>query len=398
MNSVLALSEAKSVDQFFSRYELSWSKLNLTLVNKPVDRIFLDDLTEIDAFGNFHVEVRKGNSEVFVDSLSTGDMVSIIIEPLRNNDVFYAQDLNDLFKTTNLTKLPVNICIPTLGYASWKDETSAPKELGSYLKLSDLISKFIEVDVCEKTDMDTLSVFSAGDKLNIVIDISYDLINKNAERINAFSDSMLQLLDEDIYLADKSRIIRAALLGNLKPCSRTSRFIHLIEHCDELKQLVNHNYELFVSGFSFSSEKDELLEKKREYSNSLNKLIADIQGKLLATPIALILAVAGMKTEAKDNPLFVNSVIVLGASVFLVFMIFLLLSHSSALKSIKADITNKKARLKMEIPNLYDDIELNFKSLETQAWFNSAFICVLWLVLLSSYGFTWFSFFKQTPF
>jgi hypothetical protein len=287
--------------------------------------------------------------------------------------------------------------MPTLGYASWEDNPREIDGIKAYYYLSDLVEKFRELEVFKSNGRFDYEIFSTGETLTLPINLTSQHLEKYEATISVSVNAILSLFRDDHYSADKGRIIRSVLIAALKQCDRTSRFQHFLTHLDEINSSIQHNYELFVSNFSFKDKKDELLEEKREYSNRLNSLVSTIQGKLLATPIALIVAVAGMKTEAKDNPEFVNLVILLGVSVFLVFMIFLLISHGSALCAIKADITNKRKRLECQVPNLFSDIKASFNSLERQLFFNEIFLLIVWVVLFTSYAFTWYSYIKITP-
>ena len=330
------------------------------------------------------------------DIVNIGDIIDVKITPLRSGKVLFSRDLDDFIDRINIAKLPDYFVITEIKYASW-EEQSPPLELSSLLSISSLIHKMIELEIFENAGKEEVVTYSAGNKLKVSLNFSPHTIAQNAQSIIDSNSRIKKLLTEDIYISDKSRILKAVLLADLKQCSKENRFEHFLTHSEEISQSIVHNYELFVSEFSFSSDKEALLEKKREYSNKLNSLISSIQGKLLATPLSLILAVAGMKTELKDNPFFVNSIILASATIFIIFMYFLLQSHQAALESIKVEINNKKNRFKVELPNLFVEVALSFKSLEKQIKFNESFIYILYTVLIIGYIFTWIAFFKLTP-
>ena len=158
-----------------------------------------------------------------------------------------------------------------------------------------------------------------------------------------------------------------------------------------------HNYELFVSNFSFNNDLDKLNEQKREFSVKLNGLLIGIQGKLLAIPVSTILATTQLKDASDPSHLTINTTVMVSSLFFLLIIVWLIKSQMIAIKAIEYEILQKEKRFRQELPKLFDEVVSIFSSLKSDCSLNlkmARSLIVLSFVLTIVTGYV---FFQKTP-
>lgn len=151
-------------------------------------------------------------------------------------------------------------------------------------------------------------------------------------------------------------------------------------HIQELTQRFIHNYELFISGFSFENEKEELTKKNREYTSVLNNVINSIHTRVIGIPLGTVIPALMIKSE-KFLMTELNVVVFL-SSVFIALVIsFSLRSQWILLRKVREEYTAKWARMKCDIPNLIEELQEEFNHLESCFRLNRNLIIVFWIAL-----------------
>ena len=143
-------------------------------------------------------------------------------------------------------------------------------------------------------------------------------------------DLTSSIIKEKLHIEDKKRILKAILFNSLRSSEEDKRLNHYLSQCHEISRSFSNNYDLFASEFSFELEHDKLIKQLQDFSSELSSILSSIQGRILAIPLSLILAYGQMKTMPEDNPLFVNTAVLLAALVFSILMWFLLTSSRSS--------------------------------------------------------------------
>ncbi|TQV77344.1 hypothetical protein FLL45_05210 [Aliikangiella marina] len=375
----------------FSQQLLQFSKefnflpKNWKLVaNVKSDERLRSKLISLDNYDSFELEIKVNEQYVSIENFELGIQLDIAIAPPRNNSVFFANDLNDLIEHTSLINPPKNIVLINEGYVSWLNDSKPSTKVEAFFTAQRLIQDLIAIEVLELDRKDELVLTSSGSKLSLAKNLSETVFVQNANEIILGSSNIIKIFKDKLHENDKKRVLRAVLKNSLTGCDKEKRLSHFFAHCSEIATVFSNNYELFVSEFSFDNELEKLMEQKRNYSAKLNSLLASIQGKILAIPLSLILAFGQMKSKPEDSPLLVNTGIWIAAIIFSIIMFFLLRSHNTALEAISKEILTKSKRFKVELANLYSEVQSVFESLAKQSKIN--FIMIRFLTALIFIG------------
>lgn len=309
-----------------------------------------------------------------------GMNLKVRLQPPRNpiGEVYFAKDLDDLLsiKKFKLTE-PKIYYLASEDYYNLKSEpNSATKEYLSVIKLISIIQKIS--DHIELNGDKSKSIILVKGKL--VIPINYcknDL--RSFEKIEELSLDLLAAPQ----IENKIEILRSTLFESLANIPEEERFHYLLRTFDFIYQKYRDNFNLFLSEFSFDKIKEEVIERKVEYIHKLNKVVSDIQNKILAIPIALLLISTQMSQS--ENDYLKNFIILLGSYVFLLLMHFLVNNQLNTLEVIKGSIEhskdtllNKYASLSTKFEGVFDELLIRYRRQKT-------ILSIIWFMALLSF-------------
>ncbi|MDD1966830.1 hypothetical protein NPS29_16000 [Pseudomonas putida] len=351
--------------------QLTGSKRTFELVKKLNE----SDFTEI--------QFRIGSRITSITDIGPNLEFSVEISPPRGWQCALAKNDEDLLSIANIHSLPENFALTQTGYKSW-DSSIAECDRPSIVKASDLL-KHLQTETIVET-LDGRFVLSNYDsKITIPYTVATETIHRSSESVKVAIDGLKELFADSLHSSEKKRILRNALLSSLKACDENQRLGHFLLHSAEIINNAQHNYELFVSGFSFQNDLEKLQEQKRDFSVKLNGLLIGIQGKLLAIPASTILATTQLKDEGDANYVIVNSSIMASSLFFLVIIVWLIRSQMLAIKSIESEIMQKEKRFKLELPRLFLEVKAIFDSLKSDCKLN---LRMAWILIILSFLFT----------
>lgn len=210
--------------------------------------------------------------------------------------------------------------------------------------------------------LSTISDFQADDgnepyivffsKKNIKINFVYNSVdlNNNLKKIDSFIQNYIfqEFQNEDRILAVRNG------LNECYPESQIS-FSKFLERFDNLHTLVRNNYQLYIDKFSFDDFKNKVEEDRREYTIKINKVFSDMQNQLLTLPIATVLAAGQMSLISSAGDFIKNVLIIVGISVFCVFVLMQIANQVVSLNAIKDEIMLKQEDMKRKEQSDYKD-------------------------------------------
>lgn len=381
------IEEIEEILQLHCMCPLRWSghRLVATSQLKAPERAILGRLNESE---NVEIEVRH-NGRVITLGAITDKCVEISITPPRGAMYCLAKDEDDLLTVFNLHCLPENFALLDSGYKTWGDEKNAPTP--KVLQASTLIKKLEASEILEVTGS-RFTLMTYDQKLYLSFGIASQTVQRTATTVENGLRRLEEILSDALHSTEKKRLIRNALISGLKSCDEPNRLSHLLSHCDEMLENAQHNYELFISNFSFNNDLDKLNEQKREYSVKLNGLLIGIQGKLLAIPVSTILATTQLKDASDSSHLVINSTVMISSLFFLTIIVWLIKSQMIAIKAIEFEITQKEKRFRQELPKLFHEVVRIFASLKSDCDLNlkmarSLIILSFTLTIITGYVF-----------
>lgn len=360
-----------SLISFLKRNNFQWNNWELCSSIK-IDALLKDDLIKYDYMDDFQIKFEDKNSDhVDIHDVELESIIKISFELPRNNECFVAKDVDDLIKRTS-------IITPPKSYEIYDDKVN--DDVYIYKKLCEFINICIENDVLEKHhNVDTLVLFYSNTKVVIPCkSINTDFNKDLGKNLN----NLIEKFNSDKHKADRIHMLRSSLFAVLNNCQESNRLNHLLENSVNFVKLFEQNYDLFMSEFSFDSEKETIFTAKREFLLKLSQLISGIQGKLLAIPLSLVLVLGQMKTKPEDSPLLVNTLIMVSALVFTVIMLIILISQLTSIAAIKSEVSSKKERFELELSNLYQEVKIAFDSVLSQCLYNKLFIYFLIIIVV----------------
>ncbi|GEM_PF-2668716 len=371
---------------------LQWSdhRLIATLCLQESQRVILNRLNESDTV---EVEIRQSGRLITL-SAAAEQRVDIAIIPPRGSQYCLAKNEEDLLAVFNLHCLPEHFALLDSGYKTWSDEPEdrAP----AVIQASRFIKQLERNSILEVTGSRfTLMIYDQ--KIYLTYGVNASTVQRTAGIVAKGLRTLEDMLSDTLHSAEKKRLIRNALISSLKSCEESSRLSHLLSHCDEILENAQHNYELFISSFSFNNDLDKLNEQKREFSVKLNGLLIGIQGKLLAIPVSTILATTQLKDATDDSHLIINCTIMVSSLFFLTIIVWLIKSQMTAIRAIRHEIVQKEKRFRQELPKLFAEVATIFDSLKADCNLNLKMAWSLTVLSFVLTAITGYVFVVKTP-
>lgn len=275
----------------------------------------------------------------------------------KSESSFFARDLPELISHHSF-KLQIlgHFFLAEEDYLHGEDQPTG--RVTNYLNTISFID-FLK-GVCDYHHQDTkllTLIFFQEEKLEILVDYTADDLCDLPD-LQALRDA----LGEGLHQDEKRAVFKAAMIDTLKNIDADKRFAVLLKNLVNVIERYQENYRVYVNKFSFEAVREEVEEKRMEYTVKLNQVITDIQNKLLAVPFALVLAV-GKLNKTKDVTL--NDIsILLGISVFSALMWLMINNQHHTLDAIKVEIDYVRSTFKRKHNDIFGSFESVFKTLE----------------------------------
>lgn len=389
---------AQAIYEFTEANNSTWLN-GLIVFDVIIDQASMEFAKQLDDQApNNDYEIKRNGQSISIYDLIVGDSARFEIVPPRNQRLFYAEDLDDLLKfKSSLVNKPENIVIQNQRYISWKLSNNTPLNILAYVKICKFLNTLVQLNILEQKVDEQLLLFFNDSTLLLRAKTTNSVLSQYSSKIINGIDSISEIIEGELHKEDKRRILKAILFTSLKSSQEEQRLDHFLGQCDEIAKDFSNNYDLYVSEFSFEIEYEKVIQQQQEFSNRLSTILTSIQGRILAIPLSLILAFGQMKTEPKDNPLFVNTAVIVAAFVFSILMWYLLSSQNQVLVVIKEELDSKVRRFKVSIPKLFSQMEDVFKSLDEQYKSTERMLNLLKFLIIWGFVLTMIAYIYLTP-
>lgn len=331
------------------------------------------------------------------DNIDQYQHLQIKFLPLRNENLFFAKNLEDYLNNFNFIYKPAKEFYIADIDAEYADDQTNNEKIKSYLSLIQL-SEFLNglADHAEKTQAGTSLIFlSSTSKEEIPIKYTHTLFEKN----NLIYD--ISKIKEEIlsppHTKTKISLFKKSVVSHTQGLNEENKLSYLFSNLKEIEKKFSNNYDLFLNEFSFENEKEKLEEKKQSYLLKINEVLSGIHGKLFAVPASVIIVAGQMKTPTDTGYQLVNSIILTGAFVFSLFMWMLTANQLHSLEALKSDFNAKKDRLKSELrESLFKDLDQAFGQLDMRFTYQRRMILLIDILVLLGFIFSFIVFEYQT--
>ena len=216
-----------------------------------------------------------------------------------------------------------------------------------------------------------------------------DLLESNFKELEKLSNQLMPKTS-DHHVARIKEIFISALGESIKDVPKPKRLAHVFQHLDEIYKNYRRDYNLYAKDFSFTKLVAELNEAKISYMKRLNDVVQDISNKILSIPIAYILIAASLENQKNIK----NHIIIMGAFIFAVLLIMMIINQMILLQHIKQDISKLDGFYNsQEIKSNVDDVK---KKLSAKASWQKAVLWITLLVIIFIFCFCFVLYYKYT--
>lgn len=186
-------------------------------------------------------------------------------------------------------------------------------------------------------------VFLKDGKLGVPV--SYQVDDLLAIDIPAL-DSLLHRFQDSTHLDQKRAMLTESVLKQCAGVEPQRRFAVLLSHIKETLKSFDDSYRLFMADFSYEKVRDELQSAKIEELTKIHKTFSDVQGQILAIPVATVLVATQMKMATTwDAVAWINCAVLAGVWVFAILMVFVMRNQRHTLDAIDQEIKRKRQKI-----------------------------------------------------
>lgn len=305
--------------------------------------------------------------------LVVGSKVRITVMPPSRSIGFLLPDYAALLKTINEEfKELNNFYVISMDYASSDGEV--PDPILSYRSVLGIGAILKEHAAYVDAGQHELVFIGASKTAVPVLVTPADLTSKISEEY----DRLDRLFQGTLHGNEKGALLDTAVIDLVAPQLRSQRFGYLLRNLERICDEVEKGYRLFASSFSYSKIRNEVETARVDFLGKIHKTIVDIQGQLLALPIATIVVASQMKAApACGTPFWTNFSVLLGAWIFVIFLAIAVVNQWHTLSVLGGEIERQKDRLLDDYAAVSDQFIDRFKDLSGRVWWHRAALVVV---------------------
>lgn len=218
-------------------------------------------------------------------------------------------------------------------------------------------------------------VFFSNQRIMVPIEYELaDLISVDPTQVN----QLIKFFEEPVHLEQKQAILSEAVIDLVAGLPARHRFKHIMREISDLTRTVAAGYRLFASSFTYSKIRREVESAQAEFIARIHKTFVDLQGQILAIPVATIVVASQLKsTDVCSAEVWTNVAVVAGAWIFVLFLIASIVNQWLTLSSIKFEFKRQQQRLLKDFEPLQTDFNEAFNRLTQRVcWHQSLFIAI----------------------
>lgn len=352
---------------------------------KPADVDALKRLEELSLVDS----LKRAGKRITTDAITTefrGDPIQIEIVVPRSRVAFFAHDVADLLASPiNRVTQPDVFYVADLNFLSSEDAETPDPVAGYFeaLAFTQLLSEMAD-HRSEEPLGDVLIFLGKEGKLDIPLTYTVPDLRPLPE-IDTFRTTLPERPHQDV----KRTLFRSAVIQIAAEQLSHQRLPMLLRNYELLISKFSENYDLFVSGFSFETELARVHEAKRDYTLKLNGALNDIHAKLIAIPVAVVLVGGQMKADSSAAATLQNIVLLAGALVFALLMLFITANQRHSLRAIRQDYEARNGQLRAELPaHLYEKIGVVFGDLNNRYKLLKRMLFIVDIVVVLGFAFS----------
>jgi len=344
-----------------------------------------DSIQQLDDSDTDFVTVtvqRDGGLANIPDQLEVDETIQLILRLQRGLGAFFGQNLEDLLSVAGgkyCQKVPEPVLLLEENWRSW-ESGEEQQHIHAYMEVVKFID-YLRSNVADYDKNDSLLFLGVTEKLELPLRYKSESIISHAGAILDSLASINKLLNTQYCTEDKTRHLKLVLVDTLSRIDRENRFDEFLIRIDQITSKFFHNFELFISNFSFDDDLERLQADSRQFTNQLNTAINTIQSRVIGIPFgtiipALMLRAKNSIPSSLDLPIFLSSVFIV------IFIGIVLVTQIFDLNRVRREYRSKWERMRKEIPTLASKLRSEYRSLEWHYWFNLGLLVFIFLGLI----------------
>lgn len=237
-------------------------------------------------------------------------------------------------------------------------DTNKPEIIKKYEKLISLIH--IMKEAASFVDSSNSKMLFLNDNKQLEIEPIY--VKSDLDQLQEdYIDKIVRFINEDTHKNQKLAILSKTIIAECASEPFERKFSVLLSKLKEIYKILDHDYTVFASSFSYEKLRNDIENSKLEEQVKIHKVITDIQNQILGIPVATVIVATQFKTQKlADHDLvyqfWVNTGILVGVIIFSIFLWYLINNQKDSLVGIETEI-NRKDLILQKTPNVYEKIK-----------------------------------------
>jgi hypothetical protein len=319
------------------------------------DPAFINALNDYKCINIIH----KNDNIVSYDELQIGDCVDIEFSLLHLKSIGFYDDIATFIQKNKYIQPSASYYIRDINYLSGTDDNDFIKV---YTSVVELINAIKSISKFNHTEVDIDYALIDREDKSILLPFIYDdrtinnIINVDAV-IDALNATSLLFRGTDT----KEKFIGInELIEFLVTQPEDDRFAYVIKNITLFCDRYNASYQYYIRDFTYNRLKSELDTAALDYIKRVQAIINDAQTKLIAIPVAFVLAASSIDfTSIYAGK---NFIILTSLWIFAWLIHLFLKNQTSSLTFVKEDIKEYKESYK----RINDIVQTSFKSVDTE--------------------------------
>lgn len=224
----------------------------------------------------------------------------------------------------------------------------------------------------------------------IVVPVNYgidDLMSIETSHVH----QIIKMFEEPVHQEQKLAILSEAIIDLVAGLPVNQRFRFIMREVSDLTEKVTAGYRLFASSFTYSKIRREVETAQAEFITRIHKTFVDLQGQILAIPLATIVVASQLKAAtACGVDVWTNVAVVAGAWIFVLFLIASIVNQWLTLNAVTFEFERQQQRLLRDFSQVKTDFNDAFDRLKCRAFWHRVVFVVIGAVGVGGASFaTW---------
>jgi hypothetical protein len=311
------------------------------------------------------VEIRLRGQTVTLNQLiaadPVGESLAVAVTPPHQSNAYFARDLTTLLSVPSFRYSPPSSFYLAEQRSRYPGGTESPTS--EYIQAISLVELLREVADHEEPRAGELWLIFLSPIGKVDFPVDYGVADLTPlEGL----DNTRATVQEQPHATVKRGIFRSTVTDLTANIPTRARFGVLLRQFPELVKRFGDNLELYLSEFSFETERERLETLVREYMLKVNSAVGDIHAKLIAIPASAVLVAGQMKAPESAPDVVLNIVLVFGAVVFAILMFAITKNQRHSLEAVRNEYTQRRSRLEAEMPSLEAALKTAFERLDAR--------------------------------